>query len=344
MDRSIEAEFQRLLGAPVVGVGSLPDMVGLGSLPDPMGDATALLEARRRQQVEGAGYDPDKGLYDRYSEMLGTVLGPTIAERAGAAADAMRRGDMATANALTQSLALDFGQFLGSIKSVRAMPGDLPMPAREVAIRAQGYLPETFYRGSGTRSPNDPPMHGTGFAPGRWFSRDPGESAGYASAAGRRGLGDPEMFGVRLAPRDPLRLDDWISRERVGQIAQVLERKYPNLYGPFLYNLPAEPRVRSIDHLFDVGPKDLRAPFLPATALDQFARTRAPDYASFIRSLGFDAVDHGRDILMLTDKGIRAGHAAFDPKRKGSADILAGIAALSLPLSTMLGIESFDDF
>lgn len=105
------------------GISALVPTVGLGALPDPMGDATALLEARRRQQIEGAGYDPDKGLYDRYSEMLGTVFGPTINERAVAAREAMRRGDMATANALNQSLALDFGQFLGSIKPIRAYHG-----------------------------------------------------------------------------------------------------------------------------------------------------------------------------------------------------------------------------
>jgi hypothetical protein len=105
------------------GISALVPTVGLGALPDPMGDATALLEARRRQQIEGAGYDPDKGLYDRYSAMLGTVFGPTINERAVAAREAMRRGDMATANALNQSLALDFGQFLGSIKPIRAYHG-----------------------------------------------------------------------------------------------------------------------------------------------------------------------------------------------------------------------------
>lgn len=105
------------------GISALVPTVGLGALPDPMGEATALLEARRRQQIEGAGYDPDKGLYDRYSEMLGTVFGPTINERAVAAREAMRRGDMATANALNQSLALDFGQFLGSIKPIRAYHG-----------------------------------------------------------------------------------------------------------------------------------------------------------------------------------------------------------------------------
>ena len=105
------------------GISALVPTVGLGALPDPMGDATALLEARRRQQIEGAGYDPDKGLYDRYSEMLGTVFGPTINERAVAAREAMRRGDMATANALNQSLALDFGQFLGSINPIRAYHG-----------------------------------------------------------------------------------------------------------------------------------------------------------------------------------------------------------------------------
>lgn len=101
------------------GISALGPRVGLSGLPDPMGDATAALEARRRQQIEGAGYDPDKGLYDRYSEMLGTALGPTIAERARAAADAMRRGDMASYQKLAGDLSMDFGGFLGSIKGVR---------------------------------------------------------------------------------------------------------------------------------------------------------------------------------------------------------------------------------
>lgn len=97
---------------------------GLGAFADdPMGAATAALEARRRHQVEGAGYDPDKGLYDRYSEMLGTALGPTIAERSRAAADAMRRGDMATYQKLATDLSMDFGGFLGSIKPIRAYHG-----------------------------------------------------------------------------------------------------------------------------------------------------------------------------------------------------------------------------
>lgn len=104
------------------GISALGPRVGLSGLPDPMGDATAQLEARRRQQVEGAGYDPDKGLYDRYSEMLG-FLGPTIAERSRAAADAMRRGDMATYQKLATDLSMDFGSFLGSIKPIRAYHG-----------------------------------------------------------------------------------------------------------------------------------------------------------------------------------------------------------------------------
>jgi len=85
---------------------------------DPMGAATAALEARRRQQVTDAGYDPDKGLYDRYSAMLGTVLGPTIAQRSGDAMNAMRRGDMGAYQKIATDLSLDFGGFLGSIKGV----------------------------------------------------------------------------------------------------------------------------------------------------------------------------------------------------------------------------------
>ena len=52
------SEFLRLLGAPGAGLSALadaPQTVGLSALAvDPLGDATAVLEARRRQQVEGA--------------------------------------------------------------------------------------------------------------------------------------------------------------------------------------------------------------------------------------------------------------------------------------------------
>lgn len=104
------------------GISALPETVGLSGLPDPMGEATAALEARRRQQVQGAGYDPDQSLYGRYSAMLGSALGPTIAERARAAADAMRRGDMGQYQKLATDLASDFGGFLGSIKGVGGLP------------------------------------------------------------------------------------------------------------------------------------------------------------------------------------------------------------------------------
>ena len=105
------------------GLSSLGPTVGLSGLPDPMGDATAALEARRRQQVTDAGYPGAAADATNPFESILSALGPTINERAVAAREAMRRGDMATANALNQSLALDFGQFLGSIKPIRAYHG-----------------------------------------------------------------------------------------------------------------------------------------------------------------------------------------------------------------------------
>jgi len=105
------------------GLSSLGPTVGLSGLPDPMGDATAQLEARRRQQVTDAGYPGAAADATNPFEGILSALGPTINERAVAAREAMRRGDMATANALNQSLALDFGQFLGSIKPIRAYHG-----------------------------------------------------------------------------------------------------------------------------------------------------------------------------------------------------------------------------
>ena len=105
------------------GLSALGPTVGLSGLPDPMGDATATLEARRRQQVTDAGYPGAAADATNPFEGILSALGPTINERAVAAREALRRGDMATANALNQSLALDFGQFLGSIKPIRAYHG-----------------------------------------------------------------------------------------------------------------------------------------------------------------------------------------------------------------------------
>jgi len=194
------------------GISALGSIVGLGALPDPLGAATAALEARRRQQVEGAGYDPDKGLYDRYSEMLGTVLGPTIAERSRAAADAMRRGDMATYQKLATDLSMDFGSFLGSIKPIRAYHGS-PHDFDKFDISKIG-------AGEGAQA----------YGHGLYFAENEGVARSYRdalSAANRaRGNGTPgRMYEVNIHA-DPERFLDWdaLADEQPKGVADALSK------------------------------------------------------------------------------------------------------------------------
>lgn len=196
------SDFLRLLGSPGAGLSALADAprtVGLSALAvDPMGDATAALEARRRQQIEGAGYDPDVGLYDRYSAMLGSVLGPTIAERSRAAADAMRRGDMATYQKIATDLSMDFGGFLGSIKPVGGPPyhlrpgveqptpnnpRGLPMDETSVRKRAEdmGFMTDAYH--GTTADIRDIRRSKTGaMGPGAYLGDAPEVAGAYAGA------------------------------------------------------------------------------------------------------------------------------------------------------------------
>lgn len=366
MDPSIEAEYRRLLGSPGAGLSALadaPQTVGLSGLPDPLGDATAALEARRRQQVEGAGYDPDQGLYDRYSAMLGSVLGPTINERAVAAREAMRRGDMATANALNQSLALDFGQFLGSIKPVGGAvpyhlrpgvepptqhnPRGLPMDEASRMKRAQemGFTTDA-YHGSAADIPafstSAPQVHERGRYDGIWHASAPDLADDYARTAGNSAALQRARDRLSTMEGRYNRVGNLALREGweddADRVMQRIRRKMDALEGD-IYSLNGGKSQESLDGQV-IYPTRLR--------MENPLVLNGSDPAvigSDVHGLARDAMRGGHDAMVIRGisdspfadaakadvysvfhpANIRSRFATFDPERAHLSDLLASL-------------------
>jgi hypothetical protein len=50
------------------------------------------------------------------------------------------------------------------------------------------------------------------------------------------------------------------------------------------------------------------------------------DFVELFDRAGYDAIDSGRDVRKLRGEGIRLKQAAFDPAKRESQNILAGLA------------------
>jgi len=206
------------------GLSSLGPTVGLSGLPDPMGDATAALEARRRQQVTDAGYPGAAADATNPFEGILSALGPTINERAVAAREAMRRGDMATANALNQSLALDFGQFLGSIKPIRAYHGS-PYDFDRFDMSKIG-------TGEGAQA----------YGHGLYFAENEGVARSYRDFLRWKGMGSAAFDDPHVLAK--ISLDRYGSREESADRLQASVDSIKRFYGARLSN--ATDQARSV--------------------------------------------------------------------------------------------------
>lgn len=382
------SEFLRLLGAPGAGLGALTDAprpVGLSALAvDPMGDATAVLEARRRQQVEEGRApawmrDIAANIGNLAEQPLSAFIPPELRDRlpsaqtlaemvlgaapgsgdymaardalesSAASMSALGRGDYMGAgargvDALTAGLGImPFLPYLASIKGAprggrAVVPGDMPALEREAAIRAQGYRPETFYRGSTVDNMRDPPKSGTGFSSEgeHFFSRDPTYSEGFA-----RGDGG-QMFSARLAPGRALNFGDDLTPTDLARLGRAIEALGgPDEVRAFLSAIPVNRPPQNLAQLDSMAAQIPDLPIWPGGTLYQFLDRRGTVAANeVLRRAGFDAIDTGRDMVMLTNQGIRSPQAAFDPAKRSSADILAGLGALAVPAAglAILGI------
>jgi hypothetical protein len=192
----------------------------------------------------------------------------------------------------------------------------LPMDteSREARARQLGYSDERFWRGEmrgGT------PME---YSYGPHFSRDREVAAGFAARSGQQ----PREFRLRLG--NALRDYEDFTAEQYGRI------------------------IRSA---LDTGDRklaeDLAQTIAPGRDIDwvlRFARDQ-PDAivarpAAHVRLIvqasknpdrvflgaGFDALDSGRDVRMLTERGIRLKGAAFDPSKAESQNLLASLTGV----------------
>lgn len=333
------SDFQRLLGSPGAGLSALADAprtVGLSALAvDPMGDATAALEARRRQQIEGAGYDPDKGLYDRYSEILG-FLGPTIAERSRAAADAMRRGDMATYQKIATDLSMDFGSFLGSIQAAGGAipyhlrpgvepptqhnPRGLPMDdaSRMKRAREMGFTTEAYHGSNADIDAFSPSTTGSGAWAGAYGDARPANHEAVYLASNPK---HAEAFGDAVYPLRVRARGFEKTRVEPEMRQWARENGFPSAQ-------------KMIDDYYDgqvYAAWDADERF--ADIARGLAATNAPGATVDFGKLLSEGQQLGSVHLVRDPTAIRSRFATFDPERADSSDLLASIA----PWLAMLG-------
>ena len=303
------------------GISALGPTVGLSGLPDPMGDATAALEARRRQQVTDAGYPGAAADATNPFEAILSAMGPTINERAVAAREAMRRGDMAQANALNQSLALDFGQFLGSIKPIRAYHGS----------------PHDFDRFSMDKLGTG--EGGQAFGHGLYFAENEGVARSYRDALSKRDnprlqhMAAKALGGdVGMGP-DMMVFDAAARSTDLREFRSILEShvqrgltKDPNGYGHWEATL-LDKAMRSgrLDKYYEMAAPELRGRMYEVNIhadpsrfldLDSPLSKQSPD----VRDAAMKAIARGAE-----DRARAAGISG--------ADVAAGVAGSANPIS-----------
>lgn len=198
---------------------------------------------------------------------------------------------------------------------------DLPMDeaSRMARAKGMGYADEPFYRGEASGRLRED-YDGTPF-----FSRDEDYARGFAQQGGNA---DPREFRLKtpnaFSDRAPL---------TAGQYGRIVEAAAAN--DPQLANDLAEQIApgKGVDWVMGFG--RARPDFVVVepggTAFVRHAIERgSADPIGLFRAAGFDALDSGRDVRMLTGEGIRLKDARFDPSQSGSRNILAGVAGASL--------------
>jgi hypothetical protein len=225
-----------------------------------------------------------------------------------------RYGDAAGNAALTALLAAGALPLVPGFGGVVKGTGNLPMDdaSRVARSKEQGYS-GGFYRGEASGKLPDE------YAGGHDFSRDPETAAGFAK---RGGQDAPREFMLRfsrpLLTKGSVTLGDWADIVRAaddGAKQRIVDA------APIGGEWTVERFLRAADanRKVDVGSGSLLWAALDNGTGDAFGT---------LRRAGFDAIDSGRDVRMLTGQGIREKSAAFDPAKVESRNIFASLAAL----------------
>ena len=197
-----------------------------------------------------------------------------------------------------------------SKSAAKALPMD--DASRMSRMKDQGYQ-GGFYRGEASGKLPDE------YAGGHDFSRDPETAAGFAK---RGGQDAPREFFLRMSRPLPMNgevtLGDWadIVRSADEGVRQRIVSAAP-IDGE--WTVDRFLRAADANRGIEVGPGSL---------LWAALKNGTGDAVGTLRRAGFDAIDSGRDVRMLTGDGIREKSAAFDPEKAESRNIFASLAAL----------------
>jgi len=208
------------------------------------------------------------------------------------AGQAISRGDLDNGIGGAMLAALPFG-VRAPARRARLLMDEASRMAR---ARRMGYSEVPFFRGDEGVAAE---YHG-GF-----FSRDRGTAAGHA--ARYQGIPDAQPREFRLNLQQNYTMNTPLPPETANFMATIVEDTHPQLAAAIREDAAAGLSAGHIYHMIDrsgVGVEDV------------------------LRRAGFNSVDTGSDVRMLSGRGIRSADAAFDPRKKASRNIYYGMAPL----------------
>jgi general stress protein YciG len=170
-------------------------------------------------------------------------------------------------------------------------------------------------------------------AGGAHFSRD----KSYSDAIAQKG-GQPEASGSHLDLANAYKDYERLTADEVSRLIQAADPKLASGIADLFKLTPAE---------FTEAAK--RSPGKPVTDVRNTAYLRraiennASNPKDLFKRAGFNALDSGRDVRMLDGFGIRSNRAVFDPAKRDSRNIFAGVAgAAVIPPALLEDGESYD--
>jgi hypothetical protein len=192
----------------------------------------------------------------------------------------------------------------------------LPMDdaSRMARAKEMGFGETPFYRGE-KGAPSEYPR-------GAHFSRDKGYADGFAQMHDQPGARE-----FRLNTQEAFRDYGPLTAGPYGRLVQAALERDPKLAQQLAaqYDKTPEWLLGFAQHNPDFVIADQGA----AAAIRMLVEGSSDPLGIFTRA-GFNALDSGRDVRMLTGFGIRHKDAVFDPAKADSRDIFASLAALGL--------------
>lgn len=137
---------------------------------------------------------------------------------------------------------------------------------------------------------------------GGFFSRDVDTATGHARRHQANAAATAREFRLNL--QDSYRFHGTLTEGQRDRIVAAVADHNPRL-------------AADIRDIIDDG--------TPLSLIYQALEHNTPNAGAVLRRAGFNSVDTGRDVLMLSGHGIRSADAVFDPSRARSQNIYYGI-------------------